>query len=90
VPIYRNSLEKALELSTKEQKGRDWFEVNWNDYEWKISHCPGKQILRELKKWCNDKYKISLTENLLIESIEEIHSNLVNIISTVQNFFGNK
>jgi hypothetical protein len=70
-------LDGNLDVATKEVQGDTWFEEKWNDSNWRRQMCPGKDILKGLKKWCKSEYKLSLSENSLIQALQECPEELL-------------
>jgi len=89
VPKYRDTLDNSLDPSTKEQKGEEWFSENWNDQAWQIRNCPGKEVLTQLRTWCQNKYHLTLTPSKLAEALLQLPDDVAEIMDKLQKYFYN-
>lgn len=89
VPRYRETLNNSLDPSTKERKGEEWFSENWNDQAWQVRNCPGKEVLTQLRTWCQNKYHLTLTPSKLVEALLELPDDVVEIMDKLQKYFYN-
>jgi len=87
VPRYRDTLDRKLDRATREKKANELFENNWNDKEWRRRNCPGKQVLRALRNWCQDKYSLTLTDKNLVAGLKECPSDIMEIGKKLSSHF---
>ena len=52
------------------KKAQEEFQDRWEDDVWRIRCCPGKEVLRRLRKWLQDDFSLSLSIPLLFEYYE--------------------
>ena len=49
------------------KRGNDDFEKRWSDPEWRRRCCPGKEVLKQLRRWLQDEYGLSVGLSLLFK-----------------------
>jgi predicted ATPase len=89
VPKYRDTLGNSLDPSTKEKKGEEWFNEKWNDQAWQTKNCPGKEVLTQLRTWCQTKYNLTLTDSKLAEALLKLPDDVAEIMDRLQKYFYN-
>jgi hypothetical protein len=88
VPKYREKiLDSSLDTSTKERKGEEWFDKNWNDENWRIRNCPGKEVLKRLRTWCQQTYGLTLTPPKLAATLHQLPDDVQEIMDKLQEYF---
>ncbi len=88
VPKYREKmLDNSLDSSTKERKGEKWFDENWNDENWRIRNCPGKEVLKRLRTWCQQTYGLTLTPPKLAATLHQLPGDVQEILDKIQEYF---
>ena len=88
VPKYREKmLDNSLDSSTKERKGEEWFDENWNDENWRIRNCPGKEVLKRLRTWCQQTYGLTLTPPKLAATLHQLPGDVQEILDKIQEYF---
>ena len=87
VPKYRENLGNSLDISTKELKGEEWFDNNWNDESWRIRNCPGKEVLTGLRDWCQKNYSLTLTPHKLATTLQQCPDDVQEIMDKLQEYF---
>jgi energy-coupling factor transporter ATP-binding protein EcfA2 len=87
VPKYRATLNSELDDVTKEERGRQWFADNWSDLDWQIRHCPGKMVLAQMRKWCQEQYSLTLTSQKLISALQQYPEDVLDIMEKLQEYF---
>jgi len=80
---YRETLPAKLDRTTKEDQASKWFDANWNNAEWRMRVVPGKMVLASLRRWCQDRYKITITEKLLLDALGTPPSDLREVLTLV-------
>lgn len=60
------NLNEAGQLKQAEEE----FLGRWEDSDWRTQCCPGKEILKRLRKWLQDEYKLSMPTALMFECYE--------------------
>jgi hypothetical protein len=84
---YREELDDKLDNSTKDRKAEERFNQEWSDEDWRIRNCPGKEVLKGLRKWCKDNYSVTLTDSTLIMALQQCPDDLRDIIGKLQEYF---
>lgn len=84
---HRDELSKTLDPATKEQETDEWFERKWADEEWRLSHCPGKMVLSELKKTLQNTHKVAISNKELMLAMKELPEDLSVIMGKVNQLF---
>jgi energy-coupling factor transporter ATP-binding protein EcfA2 len=87
LPKYRETLDNKLDPSTKEGKGDEWFNQKWSDEDWRIRNCPGKEVLKRLRTWCQKNYSLTLTDPKLAMALQQCPDDLRDIIGKLQEYF---
>jgi hypothetical protein len=89
IPQYRNSLPRTLDTSTKERMADEWFRDKWADEKWRIRNCPGKQVLKRVRDWCQGEFGLTLTPKMLIEALSTCPSDIADIAGKLNaHFYG--
>ena len=52
------------------QRVEEEFQKYWDRDEWRIRCCPGKEVLKRLRRWLQDEYHLTLTDGLLFDSYQ--------------------
>lgn len=86
-PRYRDKLENSLDPSTKEQKADRWFERQWEDELWRLSHCPGKLVLREIRSQVREKFSVTVSDNDLIRAMGDLSEDLKRLSDEINTHF---
>lgn len=86
VPKYRATLNNELDDATKEEQGRQWFDKIWSDFNSQIRYCPGKMVLSQIRKWCQEQYSLTLTSHKLI-SVLEPPEDMQDIMKKLEEYF---
>jgi len=87
LPKYRERLSNYLDPSTKERQGEEWFDQKWSDEDWRIRNCPGKEVLKRLRTWCQKNYSLTLTDPKLAMALQQCPDDLREIIGKLQEYF---
>ena len=61
--------ETSLNLNEAGQlkKAEKEFLKQWSDDDWRIRCCPGKEVLKRLRKWLQDTFSLTLSIKLMFE-----------------------
>ena len=86
-PRYQDTLPKDLDPSTKDEKADEWFREKWGNMVWQIANCPGKEVLRALRLWCQDNYSLNLSTRNLIEQFKECPKDIDEIAEKMEVYF---
>jgi hypothetical protein len=86
LPKYRERLSNYLDPSTKERQGEEWFDQKWSDEDWRIRNCPGKEVLKRLRTWCQKNYSLTLTDPKLAMALQQCPDDLREIIGKLQEY----
>ncbi|MBN2376859.1 MAG: AAA family ATPase [Sedimentisphaerales bacterium] len=82
-PKYRETLQAEGDASTRERNADEWFESKWCDSQWKLNNCPGKEVLKRLREWCRQKFRVTLTDTRLIEELGEPPEDVCKLLKKV-------
>jgi hypothetical protein len=82
-PKYRAKLGKKMDETTKEREGENWFSENWKKSEWRLAHVPGKRIIRDIRKWFQDEYQLTITNETLFKAIDMVPADLLQALKRV-------
>jgi len=90
--IFTKKLEGSkskLNLATHLQNERADFETNWKSSEWRVGHVPGKDVLKEIRKAIQERYKISLNNTAIADAMKKgaISSDLLALFQKLNDFF---
>jgi energy-coupling factor transporter ATP-binding protein EcfA2 len=83
----QSALPSHLDPSTKYKEAENKFIEYWNDQEWRIRHCPGKEVLRALRRWCQDTFSISLSTRQLTTGLKECPHDIMDIAQQLEAYF---
>jgi AAA ATPase domain/AAA domain, putative AbiEii toxin, Type IV TA system len=83
LPRYRETLDRSLAPSTKEADAEKWFSEHWQDTLWRMRFCPGKAVLKKIKKWSQDTFNATLTNGLLVDAIENCPDDMQKVVDSV-------
>jgi hypothetical protein len=71
IPRLQKTLPKELDDSTKLQRAENWFDEHWSREDWRINNCPGKKVLKSLRRWVQSNYKLTVPQAKLREACQE-------------------
>jgi hypothetical protein len=80
---YRKTLSENLDESTREQEAMRWFSDRWSDATWRLKAVPGKQVLAQLRHWCQQNYSLTLTAKLLLDALDPVPDDLRKSLSAI-------
>lgn len=77
---------RGMELSTCNIKAREIIKNCWGTLESKISLVNGKDLLAKIREYCQSKYKVTLTDNLIQKSftMEDVPMEIKTVLAKVQ------
>ncbi len=87
VPQFRETLDNKLDPSTKEREGEKWFDKQWQDENWRIRNCPGKEVLSLLRTWCQNEFSLSLTNRRLVDNLKDCPEDILDIAEKLESYF---
>jgi len=87
IPRWQENLHKDLDPSTKFSQAEDWFDQKWKDNGWRLRNCPGKLVLGNLRKWCQDEFSITLTDSKLIAALKVCPNDIVELSRKLNAYF---
>lgn len=68
---YEKSKNPGLDPATINKQLLEEFELLWSDFHQRMSMIPGKEVLSELNKYLQEKYKITLTATAIIGAMSK-------------------
>lgn len=86
-PKFRETLPAELDLSDKERAAEEWFAEKWADENWKLSNCPGKTVLRAIRRMVQSEYLLTLTDKTILDSIQECPQDVEQLGREVSSHF---
>lgn len=85
-PMIRKDFQNHWDQTKREEEGDKRFEELWADEKWRLSACPGKSVLRNIRTEIQRKWGVSLTTSFLCQNTETIPEDIINIINKLKNF----
>lgn len=85
VPEFTGELFRLIGIRTsglgqKSSSAINEFEAKWNDGANKIEMCDGRELLRSIRKWLEDDYKISFTDSELVDAMPQIPGEIQSLL----------
>jgi predicted ATP-dependent endonuclease of OLD family len=85
VPEFTGELFKLIgmrtaELGHKTTSARIEFENKWNSTN-KVDMSDGRELLKSLRRWVSDEYKVSFSADELIDAMEEIPLEITSLLN---------
>jgi predicted ATP-dependent endonuclease of OLD family len=74
--LFRLVGMRTSELSHLTTTARTEFENLWNAPNNKIEMCDGRKLLKNLKTWIQDNYRVSFTDTEIIEAMQDIPTEI--------------
>lgn len=87
LPKLRSELPSGLDQSTKEKDAEQKYIEYWADKDWRIRNCPGKEVLRALRRWCQDTFSVSLSTRQLTTGLKECPRDIMDIAQQLEAYF---
>jgi len=83
---YHSYHDKHLDPSRLNQMAREFLKEKWPTLEGKLSVVPGKKALRTIRRRIQEKWKVSFTDNRIVEAMteEEIPPEIKEIVSRLE------
>lgn len=86
VPEFTGALFQVIGVRTarlgqKSNSAIDEFENKWNTGRNKVEMSDGRELLRSIRRWLQDDYKISFSDSELIDSMPEIPGEINELLS---------
>lgn len=72
---------KASNISQKTTSSQEEFNQKWKSN--KLEMVDGRELLKSFRKWVQDNYRVSFSNQELIEEINEIHLDLQTVIKLI-------
>lgn len=72
---------KASNISQKTTSSQEEFNQKWKSN--KLEMVDGRELLKSFRKWVQDNYRVSFSNQELIEEINEIHPDLQTVIKLI-------
>ena len=88
-PLIRGELSKAQkkwEDSRLERETDERFEGLWGDEEWRLSACPGKSVLRNIRTELQKRWGVSVSTRLLCRNMESVPEDIESILEKLRDF----
>lgn len=85
---YEKSKNPSLDQATINQRLLEEFEEVWGNLGRRLEIVPGKDILSNLNKYLQDRYKVTLSAAAIISAMrpEEVPDEIRNLIEKLDNF----
>ena len=87
LPRYRETLPGSMDDATKEKRAEDWFGARWKDREWRIAHCPGKQVLAGLRTWLKKDFSLNLSAANLCSALVHCPNDVAEMAAKLTSYF---
>ena len=85
---YNRKFKTGLDDATIDKQSLKEFEEQWETMEGKLRMVPGKEFLSKLNSVIQNKYKISFTQNMIVDEFKkkDMDNELIQLISNIDNF----
>lgn len=87
IPQFRKTLSSSKDDASKEKESEDWFNENWTNRSWQLKQCPGKTVLRLLRSWLQKEYKLTISDTLLIDSLNSCPDDILELGKKLEGYF---
>lgn len=87
VAQYAQRQSASLSDPTILREGKETFDEKWADFEWKIRNCPGKKVLKRVREWIQREFKLTITNKVLVEAMDECPKDVVKIAKDISGHF---
>jgi predicted ATP-dependent endonuclease of OLD family len=67
---------RTYDLGQKTTSAIEEFEKNWNTAKNKVEMCDGRDLLTAIRRWIQDEYNITFSNNELIDAMENIPNEI--------------
>ncbi len=86
---FMNMQNASLSNATGLQKAEEAFDVKWKDFDWRIRHCSGKQVLKVVREWMKSEYGLSLSNRVLLKAVNDCPPDVERIAKNIcEHFYG--
>lgn len=78
--ISRLLTEKTFDLSNETKTIVDLYNSDWDNPQKRIDMCDGRELLKSVRRWLQDDFKISFSDTELIDAIIVVPEDITNLI----------
>jgi predicted ATP-dependent endonuclease of OLD family len=71
---------KSFDLQTNTTTVLENFEKEWNTANNKIEMCEGRELLKDIRTWIKDEYRVSFDDNEIIEAMEDVPEEIMSLL----------
>ena len=85
---YLKSIKRGLDEATIDEQLIEYFNSKWSTLMTRLEIVPGKELLSSLNEYLQEKYSISLTKSLIVDSMkkDEVPSEIVDLLEQLEKF----
>ena len=80
---YNNSGWDASKLEMETDKK---FEELWEKEEWRLSACPGKDVLKDIRTEIQKKWGVSVSNRLLCQTLDSVPDDIQSVFTKLKDF----
>jgi len=84
--LIRDELPTNWDPAKKEEETEKRYNELWANYNWRISACLGKLVLRSVRTEIQRKWEVSVTNHLISKYIDPIPEDIKTILTSIKNF----
>ncbi len=88
-PLIRGELEnnnRGWDDSTLEMETDKKFEELWGKEEWRLSACPGKDVLKDIRTEIQKKWGVSVSNRLLCQTLDSVPDDIQSVFTKLKDF----
>ena len=85
---HLKSIKRGLDEATIDEQLIEYFNSKWSTLMTRLEIVPGKELLSSLNEYLQEKYSISLTKSLIVDSMkkDEVPSEIVDLLERLEKF----
>ncbi|VUT27514.1 MAG: hypothetical protein SYNGOMJ08_00060 [Candidatus Syntrophoarchaeum sp. GoM_oil] len=88
-PLIRDELKnnnRGWDDSTLEEETDKKFEELWEKEEWRLSACPGKNVLKDIRTEIQEKWGVSVSNHLLCQTLDSVLEDIQSVFTKLRDF----
>ena len=88
-PLIRDELSNnnsGWDASKLEMENDKKFEELWGKEEWRLSACPGKDVLKDIRTEIQKKWGVSVSNRLLCQTLDSVPDDIQSVFTKLKDF----
>lgn len=81
--LFRLVGQRTVELSNQTKSIVELFEEDWKDEQKRLAMCDGRELLKDMRNWLANEFKISFSNNELINCMDMPHHDIKELIEII-------